>query len=305
MKTKIKNILELEGHDQNYLYLVKKVNNDIGFFIYGSNILFVERNSKNLKKEKISTELLDLNLNILIKSFDIESTFDDDNYNYIEFKGKIESLDFDAFLKLCDIYSNETNNLNFNDFFGSLVNLFRPKKNTHFDLVGFYGELQFIMTSFIDYPMIVNGWHVESNSKYDFVFDKVNIEVKTTCKLEPIFLIKHAQLFNESCNYLCCVHIYEDNSGKNLIDLVNEINDNVVLKYNFDFQLKIENELRKIPLDQQMLVKFSLHEIKIFKKDDIETLIDIPERLTDITYNLNTIGLLETKMEKIDISRIN
>ena len=196
---------------------------------------------------------------------------------------------FDTYVELCIAYVNSQKKKSFIDFFYSLINLFQlPKESKQKNLIGLFGELSFILIMYNNFCLnISNEWHVSGSTydKYDFCFENLNIEIKTTLKEEEIFHLKHKQIFNDSNNYIVVINICEDVSGKTLENIYNYLKNQNPFKNNLDLQIKLIDEKRRIDLNQMKTKKYSIISYKVYFNKNLESIKDIPNGVYELEYN--------------------
>ncbi|OGS55119.1 MAG: hypothetical protein A2Y20_04905 [Firmicutes bacterium GWF2_51_9] len=289
--SRIKSIKEDPSFEMDVLYLVEKIDDISGFFICGKNTLYMQKNIKSEKSIKYKTGLVDLVLNAKVISFSADSKFSSDIYNYIEYVGDNVSSEYNVFLKLCYLYSKNCDEIGFYDFFDSLLKIFQKESSSARNQVGLFGELEFIKRYHGSFKEVIDAWHNETMSFYDFTFEEFNLEVKTTTKEFPIFRVKHNQIFDGKNTYICFINLKKDNSGNTILDIIDDLNKEDCVRENFKFQLKLESELSKLEKSERNLEKYSCKNIHIVRNSSIDSITGVPSRVSQISYDLDITGL--------------
>lgn len=283
--------LQLNNNDE-FFYLIFAINQISGFFVNKNSLYYAIKNTENLKSENIKTDLLNLQTNRYINTTEVESSLKSDYYNLIEFKDDINSENFDSFINLCFMHANIAEQKPLNMFFNSLINLFQiPREQQFKNIVGLYGELSFILYIYQHYGIdLTSFWHQSgTNDSYDFKLKNIYFEIKSTIKTEPIIKLKHQQIFNNFSDkiFLGIVQLQENNTGKSLSDLVEEIEKIKPMSLLYDFRLNLEKEKRKISLFDYLNKKMNITNINVYKAIDIPSIEKIPDNISDIEYNYN------------------
>ncbi len=272
------------------LYLLYKISNDFGFFYQDKIVYFAKKSTPGSVNRSVNTSCLDMNLCVHIISDNEDSSFETGNYDLLAYKGIIEGMEFDVFYNICVSYANDSSDLEFSEFFSSLVELFKKDKdNAYTNVIGTIGELLFIKKVYEDYEIdISNSWHISgNNSKFDFSFPNFNIEVKTSEKNEMKFLLKHSQIFNNQKNYIAVISIIETGNGESLDKLFNYFINTEPFKNNVSFQILMQKELLKSPSKKSREREFSLDLISIYDCDLMTTIQNIPSCITNVQYEYN------------------
>lgn len=296
----IQKIKKLELYNEQEIYLINAINHESGFLLNKNKVMFIIKNNEKLDKETIHTEILTLITNIHISSLNNEPSFKSDEYNILIFNGDVSSELFDTYVELCITYVNSHIKIAFLDFFYSLISLFQlPKESKYKNLIGLFGELSFIIIMFQKYGLdISNEWHSGGSSydKYDFCFNKFNLEIKSTISNNEIFHIKHNQIFNEQNNYIIVININEDISGNSLDDIYNFLKEKSPFKNNLSLQIKLNEEKRRVDPNQMKNKKYRVNSYKVFYNKQLKTITNIPDGIYELEYkydfsNLSSIDL--------------
>lgn len=296
----LKNIIKDIKMETDILYLLEQYNKTSGLFMLNNKYVFIEENLHSYNADGIETEFLTLKTSINIESIGNDPSFKKGNYNLIIFKSEEIDSEMENFFKLCKLYS-KNNDYNFKEFFTSLYNIFQSKKyERSLNLIGLWGELYVLC--FLKYELNIDGskyWHASSVDKYDFVFPNIPLEIKTTNSKERLLSIKHDQIFNNQFKILGAVFVDNNNSGESILDLIAKLNKDKNIAGNMDFQLKLQQEIIKLSVDDLSSRKFTLNELKFFKSSKIPSIRDIPENITDIEYKYscdNLQGMLKSEL---------
>ena len=291
MINEVKNKI-LNSVDDEYFYLAYSININSGIFVHNKKPYYVSKNFQKLQSEKIVTDLLSLQTNRYISNIDENCSLKPDYYNLIEFKDDINSENFDSFINLCFMHANIAEQKPLNMFFNSLINLFQiPREQQFKNIVGLYGELSFILYIYQQYDIdLTNFWHHSgTNDSYDFKLKNVYFEIKSTIKNEPIIKLKHQQIFNNFSDkiFLGIVQLQENNTGRSLSDLVEEIEKIKPINLLYDFKLNLEKEKRKISSSDYKNKKMNVTNINVYKAIDIPSIENVPNNISDVEYNYN------------------
>lgn len=290
------NRLESCAHDDT-LYLLEIISEGGGIFALNGNIVYMSSNDEGCNNISIRTEYLHLETNIHISAFSTNCpSFKDGNYNTIELyilEGDESVEKLKAFINLCCTYASHLEETDFVSFFDSLVTLFQlPKEQTYKNLVGVYGELSLIDYFYDKYKVDLSKyWHTEGvSSKLDFVANSFNIEVKSTPTEELKFLLKHEQLFgNNKKTYLAAISLCENNSGITFDELANKLLSANSFCSTLEFAINLEAERRRVSPRDASEKRFVLKDIRLYDSEDICPFRDVPENITNLSYNINLI----------------
>lgn len=269
------------------LYLLKTLEGQSGFFFYNNHVLFgVEEKSHN--HDFVETEQLILCIGVEIRSVVNSNSFKAGKYSYIQFNGIYdrENVDFINFIHICVLYNNEKNVMSLNDFFFSIIEMFQlPKEQSYNNLLGLYGELCVLYDVYkVTGKNISDMWHKKSSDKFDFTDGKIILEVKTTTSKYLEAKIKHQQLFDKDGIVLGIVQLYESNAGKSLNRIIEELNDCNSFKNNFQFQLVLAKELKRINPQDAFNKQFSINNIKYFLNNNIVTFDNVSSNISELSY---------------------
>lgn len=276
--------------NDDHLYLIEKTTSDTGFFLFKGNLLYLVKDYCEKKIDSIETDFLRLQVHINIVAVKNDSSFESGFYNMIEYKGTLSDENIVSFIKLCSIYANNIDEVEFKEFFYSLVSLFQLSgKENYKKAEGLYGELkymQWIEQKFgIDISMF---WHKKGPfSRFDFSAEHINLEVKTCCHEEKTIFLKHSQVFGTQHCYIAVVECEESEGGETIEQLVESITEHPTKFYNVSFRINLEKELYRVLSTDVTNIKFSLKDIKLFDSLKVNPFSEIPERVSNISYKFD------------------
>ncbi len=270
----------------NHLYLIKSIDDKCGFFAMDKRLLFMARTESVKRTDTVKTEKLLLNTCVDILNVENDSTFKPGKYDFILFTGEKDETDFESFVNICVLYSNEKDRITVKDFFYSILDMFQlPKEQQFRNLIGLMGELAVLYDIYIKTGVnVASGWHENSTDKYDISYNGSVIEVKTTTSNLYNVKIKHDQLFGKEGVILAAVRVTESNAGVTLKRLIKKINDINDFKTDFIFQIKLGKELKKISPKDLEQKKIEIKDIRFYCNSDMITIYDIPENITNVEY---------------------
>lgn len=270
----------------NYLYLIKSIDDKCGFFAMDKRLLFMARTESVKRTDTVKTEKLLLNTCVDILNVENDSTFKPGKYDFILFTGEKDETDFESFVNICVLYSNEKDRITVKDFFYSILDMFQlPKEQQFKNLIGLMGELAVLYDIYIKTGVnVASGWHENFTDKYDISYNGSVIEVKTTTSNLYNVKIKHDQLFGKEGVILAAVRVTESNAGVTLKRLIKKINDINDFKTDFIFQIKLGKELKKISPKDLEQKKIEIKDIRFYCNLDMITIYDIPENITNVEY---------------------
>lgn len=297
----IRSEMEKCPSNDNHLYLLKSIDEKCGFFAMDKKLLFMVWAEGNKRIDTVKTEKLVLNTSVEILSVRNDATFKPGKYDFILFTGEKNETDFESFINICILYSNEKNKISMKDFFYSILDMFQlPKEQQFKNLIGLVGELAVLHDIYTKTGIYVGaGWHENSTDKYDISYNDSVIEVKTTTSNLYNVKIKHDQLFGKEGVILAAVRVSESNIGitlKNLIKKINAINE---FKTDLMFQIKLGKELKKISPKDLEYKKVEINDIRFYCNSDMVTIYDIPENITNIEYDYTLIDIPSNEIKDI------
>lgn len=282
----IREALKACPNEKDHLFLLHPFSEDYGFFSLNGKILFLSANDGEIESNTIETEKLSLATRVSIKSVQNMPTFKMGEYNYILFKGDEEDTDFDSFIRICSLYVNDSGDLSLKAFFFSIMSLFQmPKEQQYKNLLGIFGELIVLENVYLDTGIsLASGWHTDSYDKYDFAIGNLILEVKTTSASDNSVQIKYDQLYSRDDIKLGTVFVEKSNGGITLMELIHRINSIEGFANNLKFQISLGVELKKISPNDADELRFDVKRISYYNNGDIDTIKEIPDTISDITY---------------------
>lgn len=285
LKTQIEHI-----SDESSIYLVEALNETTGFFINNRQLLYMAKDIYGYLNEGIETDYLKLQTHIRITSVKNNQTFKDDYYNLIIYKGELDDLNISSFVQLCYIYSNNFEEINFKEFFYSLIALFQlPTEQAFKNAVGLYGELKFMQYAKerrnID---ISNSWHRNgSYSQYDFSNGESSIEIKTTLSDNFEVTIKHEQIFGEHPCTLVVINCEQYENGETIEEVISAMYSDPDAFNGMNFSINLAKELKRISMNDIKEIRFSVRDILFLSAADINPFPIIPHEVNKVVYQLD------------------
>lgn len=265
------------------VHVLERINDTAFFAAWNNKVIFaVQTVPKPYLKR--STELLELNQGVQLADTDDSKPALCD---FIIMKNIPSQKELDTFIRLC-IFFTKHENESLESFFETLVKLFRVSDGKMLDVIGLFGELA-VAKQFLECNKInpEQYWQLEGlNSKYDFTFPNVNVEVKTSTESPFIAKIKHKQLFNEDKVFLATCALEKNSSGQTILDLIEDLRVNFHALNELHASIMLEERLLRIPSDEQKL-RFSTVGIKLFDTKKINPFPNVPERIDNLNYHLN------------------
>lgn len=294
---------EMDGYPskENHLYLIKSIDEKCGFFAMDKKLLFMVLTENAKRIDTVKTEKLVLNTCVDILSVANDSTFKPGKYDFILFTGEKDETDFESFINICTLYSNEKERITVKDFFYSILDMFQlPKEQQFKNLIGLMGELAVLHDIYAKTGIYVaSGWHENSMDKYDITYNSNVIEVKTTTSNLYNVRIKHDQLFGREGVILAAVRVMETNAGLTLKCLIEKINAINAFKTDFMFQIKLGKELKKISPKDLEQKKVEIKDIRFYCNSDMRTIYDVPESITNIEYDYMLIDIPAREIQDV------
>lgn len=271
------------------LYLASKLSDVSGFFAVNRKLSYIVRNIDYLPSESIETEYLSFKTNINIFSMENASSFPNDHYNMIIFKGELTDNNIMYFVKLCMVHSDNVSELSFKKFFYSLISLFRmPVEQSFKNALGLYGELKF-MQYILKYKGkdLSADWHKGgTNSLFDFM-GKTNYEVKTVLAEDLFVKIKHSQIFNSHDCILAVVNCEKYDNGETIFDVADWLVNQGIGFCSLDFSIKLQKELKRISIPESEVMRLSTMKITLFDSRTLNPFSNIPDEISDLTYTFD------------------
>jgi len=287
MVHKFLSIKQLLNYDVGRVYLIEKVNESCGFFVFNGNLSFAVR-TKEYTGSTLATALLDFVPSVNIESVENDSSFKKGFFDFLSLKSEENSFVVD-FISLCKTYSLDTT-VNFDDFIKGMIDLFQlSKRESKLNSIGLFGELFLIKNAFDKYKFdLSKGWHLSGAfSKYDFSFKQCNLEIKTSLSDSTCYLLKHSQVFNSSLNYICLNKIEKNENGISINDLIFYFQHTTPFADNLKFQIAIKKELTKSFDFDSLNEKYSLIESYFFLNKNLKTIQNVLLCITELEYKYN------------------
>lgn len=285
------NILKLmdEVHGSGGLYLLAPINQVAGFFTSQNNLIYIAQDDTAHSTESVETDYLQLQTHVWITGVKNNQTFHNGFYNLIIYKEIINIENTIAFINLCETHACHREELNFKDFFYSLITLFQlPKEQSYKNAVGLFGELKLMQfareKSNIDLSF---AWHRNGTySRYDFSSSGLCLEVKTTSVEEDIVTIKHKQIFVDFPCYLAVITCGQYDSGQTINELILDMQKEKGYFDSINFSINLAKELRRISPNDAQNLRFEVVKIRLFSAPEINPFEEIPDNVTSLTYKL-------------------
>ena len=285
LKTQIDSIT-----DTSSIYLIEALTSTAGFFATNSKLLYIAKDIYEYSYEGIETDYLKLQTHVRINCVKNNQTFSDDYYNVISFKGNMDDSNITPFIQLCTIHANNSDDLNFKDFFYSLISLFQlPTEQAFKNAVGLYRELKFMQyvkkRKNID---ISASWHKSgSYSQYDFSNGESSLEIKTTMSDTSEVTIKHQQIFNDHSCTLVIVNCEQYENGETLEEVITTMYSDPDAFNNIYFSINLAKELKRVSTSDVKKIRFGVRQILFFSTEDINPFPFIPDNVSKLSYKLD------------------
>jgi hypothetical protein len=226
----------------------------------------------------------------------VGNTLREERFILLQLKDKKDDL-LRIFLNICEtiILKLGTNPL-YNesvDYIFSLKDLFLklnslPTKTE----IGLWGELATIYFS-NNKDAFINSWHVSGKEIFDFNFESLKIEVKTTKKTNRIHSLKHTQFLRLKkldgvfLSYL----IMQSDNGKSCIELyemiINELDSNNREKFTEKLIECVGNNLEYF--NNKFDINYSIVNIEAYSSNKIDYINEesLTSNISNISYDLN------------------
>ena len=289
MINEIRNKLKYNIFNDDLVYLLYKVNHNSGFCFYNKKVIFIIENLDNLSYKSLDTTFLSLKCDLKIESIENDSSFNTGYYNVIFYNDNIMEEEFYTFINLCYIYSECDKKIRFDEFFFKMSSLFQiPKEENYTNLLGFFGESLFLEKFYLSYNIdLSKNWHIVNTfDKYDFcINDNCCIEIKTSSKNKDTFKLKHDQIFNNHNIFIVTINIKESPNGNTILELIENINMHDVFSKNIDFQIKLEEEKRKLNSKYATKNRFIFSNLNIYLNKELDSIENYPSNISNIIYD--------------------
>ena len=116
---------------------------------------------------------------------------------------------------------------------------------------------------------------------------------------EKIVKLKHNQLFNGDKNFLVVIQLEKSNAGNSLDDLLNMFKKIDILKNNYEFWIKVEQEKNRISKTSSSEEKFTFRGIYVYLADEINPMTQPSDLLSEIQYNYDLTSVKSYGIEKL------
>lgn len=298
LKSQIESITDISS-----LYLLESLTEFAGFFAYDTKLLYIAKDVYEYQYEGIETDYLKLKTHVRISSVKNNQTFSDGYYNIIIYNGNLDDSNIESFIQLCAIYAKNSYDLNFKDFFYSLITLFQlPVERAFKNAVGLYGELKFMQyikeRKNID---ISNSWHRSGPySKYDFSNDDLGIEIKTTLTDNMNISIKHQQIFENGSCTLVVISCEQYENGETIEEIISEMYSDPIAFKGMNFSINLAKELKRVSVNAVKALRFGVKEIQFFEANRINPFPFIPEGVSELNYKLDISDIIPLTESEID-----
>ena len=287
--------------DTSSIYLIEVLTDSAGFFANDGKLLYIAKDIYGYSYEGIETDYLKLQTHVRISSVKNNQTFCDDYYNIIIYKGTLDDSNISSFIQLCSIHANNSDDLNFKEFFYSLIALFQlPIEQAFKNAVGLYGELKFMQYAKdrknID---ISTSWHKSgSYSQYDFSNGSSSIEIKTTLSDNSEVTIKHQQIFGEHPCTLVAINCEQYENGETIEEVISDMYSDPNAFNGMNFNINLAKELKRVSMNDVKEIRFGVRQIQFFAVEDINPFPSIPDTVSKLNYKLDISEL--TPLSEID-----
>lgn len=276
--------------DSSSIYLIEALSETAGFFVNDGRLLYIAKDSYSYPYEGIETDYLKLQTHVRINSVKNNQTFKDDYYNIIIYKGSIDDSNVESFIYLCSIHAGNSTELNFKEFFYSLIELFQlPKEQAFKNVVGLYGELKFMEYAYHQTQTdISNSWHRNgSYSQYDFSNGEHSIEIKTILSDNSEVAIKHQQIFDNHPCHLVVIICKQYENGETVEEVISSLYANPSAFKSINFCINLAKELKRVSIQDVKKLRFGINGILFFNTEDINPFPSLPDGVSKLSYRLD------------------
>lgn len=276
--------------DTSSIYLIEALTDTAGFFANDGKFLYIAKDIYGYPYEGIETDYLKLQTHVRINSVKNNQTFSDDYYNIIIYKGNLDDSNIASFIQLCTIHANNSDDLNFKEFFYSLIALFQlPAEQAFKNAVGLYGELKFMQYAKgrknID---ISTAWHKSGfYSQYDFSNGASSIEIKTTMSDNSEVTIKHQQIFGEHPCTLVAINCEQYENGETIEEVISAMYSDPDAFNGINFSINLARELKRVSMNDVKEIRFGVRQIQFFATEDINPFPSVPDTVSKLSYKLD------------------
>lgn len=286
IKEQIKSITDLAS-----IYLLDVLSETAGFFSNDGKLLYIAKDIYGYPYEGIETDYLKLQTHVRISAVKNNQTFEDDYYNIIIFKGSVDDdANLSSFVDICSIHAANSDELNFKEFFYSLITLFQlPVDQAFKNVVGLYGELKFMEYAYQRTKTDISpSWHRSGAfSQYDFSNGEQSIEIKTTLSENYEIAIKHQQIFGDHPCSLVVIICEQYENGQTVEELISSMYSNPVAFNSVNFSINLAKELKRVAIKDVKELRFDIKDILFFDTNVINPFFSLPDNVNRLSYRLD------------------
>lgn len=231
------------------------------------------------------------------------------NFSVVSYIGQNDGVK-DVFLKTCQVLikslGQSPSNKKIKQTVDKFIELFKAiKEPPRKSIQGLWSELFFIEQS--DFPeKVILGWHSVPEEKFDFSFDKLRIEVKSSATESRTHHFSSAQLnpINDIEIIIASMHVNTSVAGLSVIDLVKKINSklNDFPKQKEKLHLLVYSTLG-IDVERVNEIKFNYElakeSLQFYKSEDIPKIesTNIPSEVSNVKFTSNLINSKHLEIE--------
>lgn len=231
------------------------------------------------------------------------------NFSVVSYIGQNDGVK-DVFLKTCQVLikslGQSPSNKKIKQTVDKFIELFKAiKEPPRKSIQGLWSELFFIEQS--DFPeKVILGWHSIPEEKFDFSFDKLRIEVKSSATESRTHHFSSAQLnpINDIEIIIASMHVNTSVAGLSVIDLVKKINSklNDFPKQKEKLHLLVYSTLG-IDVERVNEIKFNYElakeSLQFYKSEDIPKIesTNIPSEVSNVKFTSNLINSKHLEIE--------
>jgi len=240
----------------------------------------------------------------------------ENKYYLIKYEAKDGDLQ-DIFLKiigsLVEYIGEEFSSRDFDNLVTKLVELFRTisESKPTISIQGLWAEL-FCISLTNEPEKFITGWHRNPKEKFDFSFDGLAIEVKSTSKRNPrSHIFKQEQLESISNQKIIIASVITeemDGGGLSISDLIEKIegsidNSDCLIKLNQVVCESLGSDISKIN-DYSYNFNLAKDLFSIYDSQNIPQILDSHRNISNITFraNIDDIEMLNKSLDDILIS---
>ncbi len=224
------------------------------------------------------------------------------NFSVVSYIGQNEDVK-DVFLKTCQVLikslGQNPSNKRIKQTVDKFIELFKAiKEPPRKSIQGLWSELFLIEQS--DFPeKVILGWHSIPEEKFDFSFDKLRIEVKSSATESRIHHFSSAQLnpINNLEIIIASILVNTSVAGLSVIDLMKKINSKLddFPKQKEKLHLLVYSTLG-IDVEKVNEIKFNYElakeSLRLYKSEDIPKIesTNIPKEVSNVRFTSNLIN---------------